>query len=120
MKRKDIDFLHRADRILENYNRRIETLKTEIFEDTERAEIREYLYFGTPRKVLESLNKVDRYNALIVERDAHQARYHALRDQQRKERAINRLCADANRLAGTDGFNFFTKVGKVFKEGTDE
>ena len=34
--------------------------------------------------------------------------------KQHTDQAIIRLCAEANKLAGTDGANFFTKAGKVF------
>ena len=29
--------------------------------------------------------------------------------------ALTRLCAEANKLAGMDGANFFTKAGKIFQ-----
>lgn len=46
--------------------------------------------------------------------EAHTKKVNALRAKQRTDQTVIRLCAEANKLAGTDGANFFTKAGKVF------
>lgn len=63
----------------------------------------------------------DRLQALEAEQEHHQQRVSKLREQQRQTAEFNRLCADANRLAGTDGANFWTKATNAYKaqENTD-
>ena len=46
--------------------------------------------------------------------EAHTEKVNALRAKQQTDRSVIRLCAEANKLAGTDGANFFTKAGKIF------
>ena len=118
MLRKDFDFLQRAERTLENYNRRIDALAERI--EADEHSILQGLWFGTFRDLDESTARLERYHALIAERDAHQARVESLREQQQRERDIKFLCAEANKLSGTDGANFFTKAGKIFKEATPD
>ena len=49
-----------------------------------------------------------------AEQEAHARKVNELRAKQQTEQAVIRLCAEANKLAGTDGANFFTKAGKIF------
>ena len=66
------------------------------------------------RQLLKTLTQLEKTEA---EQAAHTQKVDALRAKQHTDRAVIRLCAEANKLAGTDGANFFTKAGKVF---TDE
>ena len=50
-----------------------------------------------------------------AEQEAHAQKVNKLRAKQQTEQAVTRLCAEANKLAGTDGANFFTKAGKIFE-----
>ncbi len=59
-------------------------------------------------KILAQLEKTE------AEQEAHAQKVNELRAKQQTEQAVTRLCAEANKLAGTDGANFFTKAGKVF------
>jgi len=47
--------------------------------------------------------------------EAHTEKVNSLRAKQHADRSVIRLCAEANKLAGTDGANFFTKAGKIFQ-----
>ena len=49
-----------------------------------------------------------------AEQEAHAQKVNELRAKQQTEQAVTRLCTEANKLAGTDGANFFTKAGKIF------
>ena len=115
MDRKNRDFLKRADRVTENYQRRITALQAEV----EQEQI-SYLLDGGISRMRNALDKMGRLEALQAEYTAHTERVTELREQHRKTQALNKLCADANKLAGTDGANFFTKAGKVFKEETPD
>lgn len=112
MERKDRDFLIRARRVSQNYQKRITALQAEI--DAEAVTM------GTPQEIVDALQKLDRLTALQAEYEAHTARASELRKQHRQRQALNALCRDANRLAGTDGANFFTKARKVFEEQPHE
>ena len=59
-------------------------------------------------KILTQLEKTE------VEQAAHAQKANELRAKQQTDQAVTRLCAEANKLAGTDGANFFTKAGKIF------
>ena len=65
-------------------------------------------------KILTHLEKTE------VEQAAHAQKANALRAKQQTDKAVIRLCAEANKLAGTDGANFFTKAGKVFTGETPD
>lgn len=110
MDAKDRNFLARADLVTANYRQRIAELQKTIAQ--------EYIahLFDDGLPLLEVLEKMYRLDKLKTEQAAHTQRVTELRDQQRAAAEINRLCADANKLAGTDGANFSTKAGKVFKE----
>ena len=72
------------------------------------------------RQFLKTLTQLEKTEA---EQAAHTQKVNALRAKQHTDRAVIRLCAEANKLAGTDGANFFTKAGKVFEneqEAPDE
>lgn len=107
MQKADRDFLVRADRVSENYQHRISQL-TETIADTA-------LSASGWADLVQLLDRCQRLEALQAEHEAHTARVKKLRQQRHHEQAINKLCAEANKLAGTDGANFFTKAGKVFK-----
>ena len=109
MDAKDRNFLARADAVTANYQHRIIELQ-ETLERQLRASL-----LDVSRVNLDVLNKMDRLEKLQAEYTAHSLRVLELREQQRQTQAFNKLCADANKLAGTDGANFFTKAGKVFE-----
>ena len=69
------------------------------------------------RQVLKILTQLEKTG---VEQAAHTQKASALRVKQQTDQAVIRLCAEANKLAGTDGANFFTKAGKVFTGGTPD
>ena len=114
MEKRDRDFLLRADRVSENYERRIAKLRERI------AELEATLLFGGETDLREGLKKLERYKALQAEYEAHTQRVAELREQHRRAQALNTLCADANKLAGTDGANFWTKAGLALKGEHDE
>lgn len=117
MDAKDRNFLARADTVTAKYQHRI----IELEETLERQLLASLL--DVSRVNLDVLNKMDRLEKLQAEYTAHTQRVTKLREQQRQTQAFNQLCADANKLAGTDGANFFTKAGKVFEneqEAPDE
>lgn len=123
MKKKDRDFLVRADRISENYLIRIIKLESEL--EDEEISILESFSKGTAkgnnsRRVANYFDKQKRLEKLRGEHEAHTERVNVLREQQRKYQAIKKLCADANRLAGTDGANFYNKIGNVFQKGVPD
>ena len=64
------------------------------------------------KQILKILTQLEKTEA---EQAAHAQKTNALRAKQQTDQAVIRLCADANKLAGTDGANFFTKAGKVFE-----
>ena len=109
MDAKDRNFLARADTVTANYQHRI----IELEKTLERQLLVSLL--DVSRVNLDGLNTVDRLEKLQAEYTAHTHRVTELREQQRQTQAFNTLCADANKLAGTDGANFFTKAGKVFE-----
>ena len=109
MDAKDRNFLARADAVTANYQRRIIELQ-ETLERQLRASLLDVSCVNH-----DVLNKMDRLEKLQAEYTAHTHRVAELREQQRQTQAFNKLCADANKLAGTDGANFFTKAGKIFE-----
>ena len=64
------------------------------------------------RQLLKILTQLEKTEA---EQAAHAQKVNALRAKQQADQVVIRLCADANKLAGTDGANFFTKACKVFQ-----
>ena len=54
-------------------------------------------------KILTQLEKTE------VEQAAHAQKVDALRAKQHTDQTVIRLCTESNKLAGTDGANFFTK-----------
>ena len=113
MDAKDRNFLARADAVTANYRQRIAELQAEV--ENEQAAV----IFGEGLPLLDVLDKMERLEKLQAEYIAHTTRITELREQQRKVHELNRLCADANKLAGTDGANFWTKAGKAIKEKAD-
>ena len=69
------------------------------------------------RQILKILTQLEKTE---VEQAAHAQKANALRAKQQTDKAVIRLCAEANKLAGTDGANFFTKAGKVFTGETPD
>ena len=59
-------------------------------------------------KIATQLEKIE------AEQEAHAQKVNELQAKQQTEQAVTRLCTEANKLAGTDGANFFTKAGKIF------
>ena len=66
---------------------------------------------STAMQILKIATKLEKTYA---QQEAHTQKVNALRAKQQTDQAIIRLCAEANKLAGTDGANFFTKAGKIF------
>lgn len=64
------------------------------------------------RQLLKTLTQLEKTEA---EQAAHAQKADTLRAKQHTDRAVIRLCAEANKLAGTAGANFFTKAGKIFQ-----
>ena len=114
MNTKDKVFLARADAVTENYQKRIAKLQDRL------AQVEADIILDTGgwkrvRKGLDTLNKLEKLQA---EQQQHTQRVRELREQQYQTQALNKLCADATKLAGTDGANFWTKAGNAFKEKT--
>ena len=110
MDRKDWGFLMRADRVTANYQRRIKKLESKLGDGLEAFTLTAWANV---------FHRLNRLKTLKAEYKAHQQRVKVLREQHAKRQALNRLCRDANRLAGTAGANFFTKAGKVLTEETN-
>ena len=113
MDKKDRDFLVRSQAVTGNYEARLSEL-TEKITTMEESALR-----GSFAAVMAFITLDNRLTRLLNESHAHKKRVKRLTEQLRSERALNSLCTDANRLAGTDGANFFTKVGNVIKEQAD-
>ena len=110
MDKKDRDFLVRAQAVTERYEARLDALAEKIT-SMEGSELR-WSYAA----LMEFITLDNRLTRLLNEYHAHIARVEHLTEQLRSERALNALVTDANRLAGTDGANFFTKTRKVIEE----
>ena len=117
MENKDRRFLSSADLVRENYKRRITTLK----ERYHSAATDCLMQIGGIDHTLETLDLAVKLDALQTEAEQHQQRVRTLREQQRKSAEINKLCAEANKLSGTDGLNFWKQAGRALtpKENTD-
>ena len=105
MMMRDRMFLARSQQVAENLERRSKILAETVLTAALSTES------ANAGRFLELIEKLE---TLQAEREAHTARLNALLEMQQTERDIINLCADANKLAGTDGANFFTKAGKVF------
>ena len=71
---------------------------------------------GNMSKVSEQILKIaTQLEKTEAEQEAHAQKVNELRAKQHAVRSVTRLCAEANKLAGTDGANFFTQAGKVFQ-----
>lgn len=113
MERKDRAFLNRAAKVSENYQKRIDTL----FQKAE--DLRNKIChneFEAAQVKIKYYSVLTQWNELNLELEAHTEKVRMLRDQQQHTDMINQLCQDANRLAGTDGANFFQKCSKIFEE----
>ena len=111
MEKRDRDFLVRADRVTANYERRITALAEEITEIEKALTLDDNF-----QACIDALKKVERYTELQEAYDAHRQRVSRLQEQHKQRQALNTMCADANKLSGTDGLNFWTKASKFFKE----
>ena len=69
---------------------------------------------GDISKVMQILKIATKLARTQAAQEIHTEKVNALRAKQRTDQTVIRLCAEANKLAGTDGANFFTKAGKVF------
>ena len=113
MLKKDRDFLVRAQAVTEKYEARLDELTAKV-ELSQKSLLRaDRMSFS---KFMDFMDLSDRLDRLFSEYIAHTDRMEQLTDKLREERALNAMCADANRLAGTDGANFWTKAGKVIEE----
>lgn len=113
MKKKDRDFLVRAQAVTENYERRIDELTekiTSIGESDLRGNVSAYINY------MELTERLDR---LMDEYFEHHKRYERLTEQLKNERALNSLCTDANKLAGVAGGNFWTRAGRGVEAPAD-
>lgn len=113
MDAKDRNFLARADKVSENYKKRIDKIKTELIDLSVSLQSEENIYL-----LIEVFEKEDRLERLEQEQAAHQDRMTELKKQAKKTASLNSFCAEANRLAGFNGINFWTKAGKKFTEET--
>ena len=102
---RDRMFLARSQHVAENLERRSKILAEKALTAALSTES------SNAGQFLELIEKLE---TLQAAREAHTARRNALLEIQQTERDIINVCADANKLAGTDGANFFTKAGKVF------
>ena len=116
MDAKDRIFLARADAVTETYQKRIAKLQDRLAQ----VEADIILDTGDGKRVIDGLETLNSLEKLQAEQQQHTQRVRELREQQRQTAALNRICADANKLAGNDGANFFTKVGNAFKEKTTD
>ena len=66
-------------------------------------------------KSMQILKIATKLQSTQTQQDAHAEKVNSLRAKQHADRSVIRLCAEANKLAGTDGANFFTKAGKIFQ-----
>ena len=76
---------------------------------------------GDISKAMQILKIATKLARTQAAQETHTKKVNALRAKQQTDQTVIRLCAEANKLAGTDGANFFTKAGKVFiGETSDE
>lgn len=66
-------------------------------------------------KTMQILKIATKLQSTQAQLNAHAEKVNSLRAKQHADRSVIRLCAEANKLAGTDGANFFTKAGKIFQ-----
>lgn len=102
-------FLSRAEAVTEKKRTRTAHYKQQLQDLI--AELQHGDVSKVSMQILKILTKLEKTQA---EQDAHTQKVNQVRAKQHADRSVIRLCADANRIAGTDGANFFTKAGKVF------
>ena len=103
-------FLSRAEAVIENkraraahYEQQLQVLIAELQPGNIAKVSKQILKIATQLKKTEA------------EQEAHAQKVNELRAKQQTKQAVTRLCAEANKIAGTDGANFFTKAGKIFQ-----
>ncbi len=101
-------FLSRAETVAEKKRTRAAHYKQQL-----RVLIAEFQR-GDISKVPQILKIATQLEKTEAEQEAHAQKVNELRAKQQTEQALTCLCAEANKLAGTDGANFFTKAGKIF------
>ena len=109
MSERDRQFLARAEAVSENYKQRIQKLRDRYHKVMESV-----LCSNSVDAITEALTMANRLDALQTEAEQHAARVAKLQDQERKRKALLRLCAEANKLAGRDGLTFWQTASRVF------
>ena len=102
-------FLSRAEAVTENKRTRAAHYQQQL------QDLMAERQPGDVSKRMQILNIETKLQNIQAQQDAHAEKVNALRAKQHADTDIIRLCADANKIAGTDGANFFTKAGKVFE-----
>ena len=102
-------FLARAETVTENKRTRAKHYQQQLLDLMAERQS------GDGLKLKQILNIAEKLESIQAQQDAHTEKVNQLRAKQHADRDIIRLCADANKIAGTDGANFFTKTGKVFE-----
>ncbi len=113
MNAKDRNFLARADKVSENYKKRIGKIKTELLELAVSLQSDENISL-----FIETFEKQTQLERLEEEQAEHQDRLTELKEQAKKNASLNSFCAEANKLAGYNGLNFWTKAGKILTKET--
>ena len=108
-------FLSRAEAVTEKKRTRAAHYEQQL--QVLMAELQPGNISKVSKQILKILTQLEKTEA---EQEAHAQKVNELRAKQQTEQAIIRLCAEANKLAGTDGANFFTKAGKVFTGETPD
>ena len=102
-------FLARAETVTEKKRTRIAHYQQQL--QGLMAELQPENILQLSGQILKILTQLEKTEA---EQAAHAQKVSALQAKQQTARSVTRLCAEANKLAGTDGANFFTKSGKIF------
>ena len=119
MDAKDRNFLARANKVSENYKKRIDKIKADLIDLSVTLDLSVSLQSDENISLfIEYFEKENRLERLEKEQAEHQDRVTELKEQAKKTASLNSFCAEANRLAGFNGINFWTKAGKIFTEET--
>ncbi len=103
-------FLSRAEAIIENKRTRAAHYEQQL--QILIAELQPGNIAKISKQILKIATQLEKTEA---EQEAHAQKVNELRAKQQTKQAVTRLCAEANKIAGTDGANFFTKAGKIFQ-----
>ena len=103
-------FLSRAEAVIENKRARAAHYEQQL--QVLIAELQPGNIAKISKQILKIATQLEKTEA---EQEAHAQKVNELRAKQQTKQAVTRLCAEANKIAGTDGANFFTKAGKIFQ-----